>query len=306
MSAQIGTFRRIGFIGLGVMGGPESTNLVRKAGLPVTVFDTDETKVAALVAEGATAAGSIAEIAEACDVILLSLPGRPQVEAVVRGEGGLSPHLRSGQTVIDLSTSPVDLVQDLGSELAKKGVVFVDAPVARTRQAAIDGTLSIMVGAPDDAVFAQVEPLLACMASEVTHCGSTGAGALVKIMNNTVVFETVVALAEAITVARHSGLVKPDVLFSTFSAGSAASFALSHHGMNAILPDEHRVGVFSSRYMLKDVSYALEAAKAAGVELPSATLARDLLAQTVELGYGDNYHTAVVKVIDRDRPESGR
>ena len=158
------TFTKIGFIGLGVMGGPECSNLVRKSGLPVVVFDMDPAKVATLVELGATAAASVAEIAETCDVVVLSLPGRPQVDAVVRGESGLLPHLRAGQVIVDLSTSPVDLVQELGALLAGLGATFVDAPVARTRQAAIDGTLSIMVGADDEATFAAVEPLLRSLA----------------------------------------------------------------------------------------------------------------------------------------------
>jgi 3-hydroxyisobutyrate dehydrogenase-like beta-hydroxyacid dehydrogenase len=292
------TTTRIGFIGLGVMGSAECANLVAKSGCPVTVYDIDPGKVAALVERGATAAPSVAAVAQASDVVFLSLPGGPQVEAVVAGDGGLADHLRPGQIIVDLSTTPVGLVQQLGSRLAARGGVFIDAPVARTRQAAIDGTLSIMVGCDDPAAFGQIEPLLRCMASDVTHCGPAGAGALVKVLNNMVVFETVVALAEAITVARRSGLVKAEVLFDTFAKGSAASFALSHHGMKALLPDEHPVGVFSSQYMLKDLRYALEVGERVGVRMPGATLAASLLEETSAVGCGDNYHTAVVRVIE--------
>lgn len=292
------TFSSLGFVGLGVMGSAQCANLVRKAGVPVAVYDTDPAKVAALVEQGATAATSLAELARTTDAILLSLPGRPQVEAVVRGEGGLLSGLRPGQVVVDLSTSPAELAQELGAALAERDAIFVDAPVARTRQAAIDGTLSIMVGASDRATFELVEPVLRCMATDVTHCGPVGAGALVKILNNMVVFETVVALAEAISVARASGLVDPAVLFDTFAAGSAASFALSHHGQKALLPDEHPTGVFSTDYMRKDISYALEAGGRAGVDMPAARLAHELLGRASELGFGDNYHTAVVRVLE--------
>lgn len=298
MSVEPAPFSRIGFIGLGVMGSAQSANLVRRSGLPVSVFDQDPGKVAALVAEGATAAGSVGEIAQTCDVVFLSLPGRPQVDAVVRGEGGLLSSLAAGQVVVDLSTSPVELVQQLAVALAERGARYVDAPVARTRQAAIDGTLSIMVGADDRSTFERVEPLLRCMATDVTHCGKAGAGALVKILNNMVVFETVVALSEAISVARRSGLVAPEVLFDTFAAGSAASFALSHHGQKALLPDDHPTGVFSTDYMQKDVSYALEAGEAIGVRMPAARLAYELLGESSRAGYGANYHTAVVRVIE--------
>ncbi|MDI2030562.1 NAD(P)-dependent oxidoreductase [Saccharopolyspora sp. TS4A08] len=296
-------FSSVGFIGLGVMGGPECANIARKSGLPVKIYDTDADKIAALERDGAVPATGIADVAETCEVIFLSLPGRPQVEAVVRGAGGLLEHLRPGQVLVDLSTSPVDLVQELGRELAGNGVLFIDAPVARTRQAAIDGTLSIMVGAPTPEDFHRIKPLLGCMATEVTHCGPTGAGAMVKVLNNMVVFETVVALSEAISVARRSGLVDPDTLFKTFAGGSADSFALRHHGMKAILPDEHGLGIFSSRYMHKDIAYAIEAATAAGLALPAATLASELLQSAIDLGYGDNYHTAVVRGIDRAEGE---
>lgn len=292
-------FDRIGFIGLGVMGLPESTNLVHKSGRPVTVFDYAQERVAEAVREGAFAADSAAQVARTCDVILLSLPGRAEVEAVVRGPDGLLEHLGPGQVIVDLSTSPVDLVQELAEQLAERDVLFVDAPVARTRQAAVDGTLTIMVGAPSAAVFDRIRPLLECMASEVTHCGPSGAGALVKVLNNTVVFETVVALSEAVNVARRSGLVDAETLFQVFSSGSAASFALAHHGMQAILPDTHGTGVFSSRYMLKDISYALSAARLLHLDLPAATLASMLLEETIDAGYGDCYHTAVVRTLDK-------
>ncbi len=136
------------------------------------------------------------------------------------------------------------------------------------------------------------------MASDVTLCGPVGAGALVKILNNMVVFETVIALAEAVTVARRSGLVEDAVLFDTFAKGSAASFALSHHGMKALLPDEHPTGVFSSRYMMKDLSYAVDIGEQEGVRMVGAELAVELLDETCKAGFADNYHTAVVRIIE--------
>ncbi len=137
---------RLGFIGLGVMGSAECANLLAKSGKPMTVFDVDPVKVQALVDQGASAVDSVAGLAEAADVIFLSLPGGPQVESVVAGEDGLLGRLRPGQLIVDLSTSPVGLARELGEKLAEHGATFVDAPVARTREAAIAGTLSIMVG----------------------------------------------------------------------------------------------------------------------------------------------------------------
>src|SRR5690606_1604787 len=108
---------------------------------------------------------------------------------------------------------------------------------------AAEGTLAITVGA-DDEVFARVEPLLRCFATDVTHCGPVGAGALLKLLNNLVVFETVVALSEAVTLARRSDLVDDEQLFDALGKGSAASFTLENHGRKALLPDVHPKGAF--------------------------------------------------------------
>lgn len=288
---------RIGFIGLGVMGGPQASNLARKAGLPLTVFDLVPESVAALVSLGATAAPTVAELAAISDVIFLSLPGRPQVEAVLFGDDGVYAHARPGTIVVDLSTSPVSLAKLAGERAVAAGLRFVDAPVTRTRQAAIDGTLSITTGGTADD-HAAVEPLLRCMATDVLHCGPNGAGALLKLLNNMVVSETVVALAEAITVIRRSGLIDPDLAWDALGGGSAASFVLENHGRKALLPDVHGEGIFPVAYMLKDLGYAIEAAEDVETTLPSASLARDLLQRASDAGYSANYHTAVVRVIE--------
>ena len=172
----------IGFIGLGVMGEPICRNMLLKSGRRFRVFDLAEGPLARMRADGAEVADSVADIAATCDLIFLSLPGGPQVEAVVAGPGGLLEHARAGQVVVDTSTAPVGLTRDLAARFAEKGVEMADAPVARTRQAAIDGTLSIMVGAEPD-LFARLEPWLRHAASDVTRCGGIGCGQVVKILN---------------------------------------------------------------------------------------------------------------------------
>lgn len=285
---------RLGFIGLGVMGGPMCANLVRRAGVPVTAFDLDATVLGATEADRATSAE---EVGESSDIVFLSLPGGPEVEATVLNQ--LLPRATAGQTVVDLSTSPVELAQRLAGTLADAGVSFLDAPVARTRQAAVDGTLSITVGAPDAAHFARVEPYLRCMATEVRHCGPPGAGALVKLLNNLVVFETVVALAEAVTLARRTGLVSDATLFDALGAGSAASFALDNHGRKALQPDTHPRAAFPAAYMRKDIGYALDLAEQANLRLPAGRLAHELLDAACARGHAEEYHTVVVRVIEQ-------
>jgi 3-hydroxyisobutyrate dehydrogenase-like beta-hydroxyacid dehydrogenase len=171
--------------------------------------------------------------------------------------------------------------------------------VARTAQAAVDGTLSIMVGA-EPALFERLRPYLACMGSEITHCGPVGAGAAVKLMNNMVVAQTVVALAEALAVARASGAVDPEVLFQTLTKGSADSFVLRNHGMKSLLPDHHPTrGAFPTSYIIKDLSYAIALAESAGLDLAQAATTKRLMERTAEAGYRDNYYTAVIRTIQK-------
>src|SRR5262249_28028438 len=190
----------IGFIGVGTMGEPMCRNLAKKSGLQVLAADRDQAPLKRLAADGVKAA-SLDEIVANCRTIFLSLPGGKEVEEVCLGEGGILPKLKMGWTIVDCSTAPVSLARRLYAEFEGKACAFADAPVARTRQAAIDGTLSIMVGATDE-TFARIAPLLRHLASEVTHCGDAGAGQAVKILNNMILFQTMVGLAEALTLPR--------------------------------------------------------------------------------------------------------
>ena len=283
--------RALGFIGLGVMGEPMCRNLAAKSGAPVTAFDVNPEPLQRLAAGGVRAAQSVEALARNADVVLLSLPGGAEVAAVC---DALLPHLRAGACVVDLSTAPVKLARDLAARLAARGVAFADAPVARTREAAAKGTLSIMVGAPV-ATFARIRPLLACMGSDVSHCGGPGAGQLAKLMNNMVLAQNVVALAEALVVAKAAG-VDPATLLDVLSKGSADSFALRNHGMKALLPGVYPERAFSAEYMLKDVGYALELAASYGLALSGAENARELLEKTIAAGFGAEYFPALAKV----------
>jgi 3-hydroxyisobutyrate dehydrogenase-like beta-hydroxyacid dehydrogenase len=293
---------KIGFIGLGVMGEPMCRNLAAKSGRAVMAYDLRLEPLERLAAQGVAAARSIAEVAAGADVIFLSLPGEPQVRAACLGAQGLERLVGPGQAVVDCSTAPVSLARELAAAFSARGAHFADAPVARTRQAAIDGTLSIMVGA-EATLFRRIEPLLRCMASELTHCGAPGAGQAVKLLNNMVLSVTVVALAEALAVAKASGAVDPKLLFETLAKGSADSFALRNHGMQALLPESHPERAFPVTYMMKDVDYALQLARDAGLELQGAGTARRLLAETAALGLGEAYHTALIEAVRRHVPD---
>ena len=288
--------RTLGFIGLGVMGEPMCANLLRKSALPVFGADLRPEPVARLAAKGLHACGSAAEVAARADLIFLSLPSIGEVEAVCLQPGGIGSTGARVHTVVDMSTSSVKRSRALAARLNARGIAFADAPVARTRQAAHDGTLSIMVGAAEE-VFAALHPLLAHMGSEITHCGDVGAGQVVKILNNMVLMMTVEALCEALSTARAAG-VDGKLLFEVMSKGSADSFALRNHGLKALVPGNFPEDAFPTDYAIKDMTLALELAADGGVRLRGAPLTVALLEETSRSGYARNYWPVMMKLIE--------
>src|SRR5262245_24403234 len=287
----------IGFIGLGVMGEPICRNLLKKSGKPIVAFDLVAEPLARVRADGATVAKSIEQVVQAGDVMFFCLPSGKHVRSLFEGPGGVLAYARSGQIIVDLGTTPVRLTRELAQKLEAKGVRYADAPIARTRQAAIEGTLSVMVGASAE-LFATIEPLIRHFATEVTNCGGTGAGQVTKILNNMVLFQTVNALAEAAAIARRSG-VEPKLLFETLAKGSADSFALRNHGLKAMIPGEFPERAFSTEYALKDLTYALDLAREVGLSTPGAELAGSVLRDAIDQGFGSAYWPVIAKVVDR-------
>jgi len=283
---------KIGFIGLGVMGEPMCGHLARRSGRTILAHDLRPEPLARLAGAGVKAA-SPETIARSADLILMSLPDGKAMQAVV---ALLEPHLRPGQCVVDTSTSSVAMTREIGARLEAKGVLFADAPVARTREAASRGELSIMVGG-SDATFAHVRPILETIGTDVTHCGPIGCGQVVKILNNMLVFQHTAALAEAIAIGRRNG-VAPEVLLPTMAMGSGDSFVLRNHGMKAMLPRVFPLRAFSTRYAIKDLSYALEMADAAGLDVAAAKLTMQRLQEAERQGFGEEYHPVVLNVID--------
>ncbi len=286
-------YQQIGFIGLGVMGGPMCTNLVRKSGLPVHVFDTSKDAIATLVEAGATAHDSVADIARQVDVVFLSLPSIDQVESVCAQLCGAADRLR---VIVDMSTSDVARTRALAASLAQDGIAYVDAPVARTAEAAVKGTLLITVGG-SDALFESLGPLLGCMGSDIMHCGDVGAGQMVKILNNMMVFMTVNALSEIITIGRRAGL-QGDVLFELLSKGSADSFVLRNHGMKSLAADTFPEKVFPMLYAIKDAGLALSLAKQGDFAPRIAQYTYDVMCKARDAGFAQNYHPAMVQIVD--------
>nr|WP_316232981.1 NAD(P)-dependent oxidoreductase [Bradyrhizobium sp. SZCCHNPS2010] len=293
---MLSSYKRLGFIGLGVMGEPICRNLVTKSNAGVITFDLAREPLERIESAGAAIAASVADVVRQSELIFLCLPSATHVRAAFECDGILA-HIRPQQIVVDLGTSSVKQTRDFAAQLQIKGAAWVDAPIARTRQAAQDGTLSVMVGASPE-LFAAIEPLIRCFATDVTLCGEVGAGQVTKILNNMVLFETVTALAEAVAVARRSG-VDPELLLQTLSKGSADSFALRNHGLKAIVPGAFPERAFSTEYALKDLSYALELAADAGVALRGAELTGTILQEAIDAGTGKAYFPVIAKLIDR-------
>ncbi len=282
----------IGFIGLGVMGEPMCGHLARRSGKTILAHDLNPAPLARLAEHGVKAA-SPQELAAQCQVILFSLPDGKAMQAVV---AALEPHLTPGQCIVDTSTSSVAATREIGARLEAKGILFADAPVARTREAAAKGELSIMVGA-SDSTYEHVRAILETMGSDVSHCGPIGCGQVVKILNNMLVFQHTAALAEAIALGRRNG-VPADKLLPIMSMGSGDSFVLRNHGLKSMVPRNYPERAFSVRYSMKDLSYALEMAAAAGIDVPAAQLTMERLREAEKQGHGDQYHPVVLEVID--------
>ena len=292
----MGDIKKLGFIGLGVMGEPMCRNLAVKQSLPVLAFDTQQAPLDRL-GKTIEAAQSVGEVMRRSDLVFLSLPSGEVVSQICEQADGLLDNCRAGQVVVDLSTSPVELTRELYRKFEAKGVLFMDAPVARTRAAAETGTLSIMVGGIDDA-FAQIEPYLATFATEITLCGPVGSGQVVKILNNMVLFETVAALSEARVIAQKAG-VDPKKLFETLALGSADSFALRNHGLKAIIPGDFPERAFSVEYAAKDLRYALDLAEQTEVDAAGARNVRRLFELAVQRGDGELYHPVISRVLEK-------
>ncbi|HVJ22835.1 MAG TPA: NAD(P)-dependent oxidoreductase [Burkholderiales bacterium] len=285
----------IGFIGLGVMGEPICRNLAKKSAEKVLAFDLKPAPLERLKANGVEAAASVREIAERCQMVFLSLPGVTEVKTVCAGPGSLMLHMHSGGYVVDLSTTTVALARDLHSRFTARGIYFADAPVARTRSAAEKGTLLTMVGSTEP-VFKRLRPWLSHFATDIAHCGATGAGQATKLINNMVLFQNVLVLAEALALARKAGLSATKV-FDALSKGSADSFALRNHGMKAMLADNFPELAYSVDYALKDMGYLLEFAKQARAELAGAKNAMAALERAAAGGNGKKYFPVLAKTV---------
>lgn len=291
------TIDTIGFIGLGAMGGPMCHNLARKADVPVLAFDLSADRVALAVETGALAAADLTAVS-AADLVFVCVPGEAETRSVCLGEGGLVEQARPGQIIVDSTTATVRVNRDVAAALAERGAFFADAPVARGVPNAVEGTLSITVGA-DDEVFGRVEPWLSLMGTDVAHCGPVGTGTVMKLMNNMVLFENVSALAEAMAIATRAGVDRSRVL-DLLGQGSADSFALRRHG-SFMTTGEYPTDRFPTTYSQKDLRYAIALAEELGVDAAGAQLVSRRFDEVIERGWGELYSPVVYRLFEDEQ-----
>ena len=289
------TINVIGFIGLGVMGNSMSKNLLKNKKWSVIVKDLNQSKEEDLQNHGAIIASDIKEVFDKSDVIITCLPGGSYVNEMYFGKQDMISVIKPSKYIVDMSTSQPDLMVKLNINIKKKNSFFADAPIAKTRQAAIDGTLAIMVGS-DLNTYKYLLPVFNLIGEDIMHCGDVGSGQLTKIMNNMILFETVVALSEAANIAEKYGM-SVEKLFNNITKCSGDSFALKNHGLKSIAKDNFPSPAFSSEYALKDLSYALELGNKLKVKLPGAETAERLLQTSIERGDKDLYFPVIKKYL---------
>jgi 2-hydroxy-3-oxopropionate reductase len=284
----------VGFIGLGIMGGPMAANLV-KAGYSVAGYNRSPEPVERLVAAGGQGASSVAEAVAGADVVITMLPDSPDVESVALGEDGVFANAKPGLLYIDCSTIRPDVAAHLAAEGTKRGIGVVDAPVSGGDQGAIDASLSIMVGAsPED--FAAARPALEAMGKTVVHVGPAGSGQTVKAANQLIVAGTIQLVAEAIVFLEAYG-VDMEPAIKVLAGGLAG---------NAIL-DRKAAGMLGRRFdpgfridlHHKDLGIVQAAAREAGVVIPVGALVSQLVASLRAQGHGSLDHSALLLIVEQ-------
>jgi 2-hydroxy-3-oxopropionate reductase len=282
--------KKIGFIGLGIMGKPMSKNLL-KAGYPLVVYDIVPAAVEEVVGAGAEKGASPKDVAAKTEVIITMLPNSPQVKEVVLGKDGLIDAARPGSILIDMSSIAPLVSREVAAKLAEKKIRMLDAPVSGGEPKAIDGTLSIMVGG-SKADFDEFLPLMKAMGSSVVLCGDIGAGNVTKLANQIVVAANIAAVSEALILAAKAG-VNPDLVYQAIRGGLAGSTVLAPLMMDRKFKPGFRINLH-----IKDLNNVLETAKQINAPTP---LSSEVMAMMLSLKdeAGDSDHSALVRYYEK-------
>ncbi len=285
---------KIGFIGVGNMGGPMCRNIIKKTNHTVAVFDLNPASVKACTDLGATAGKSVAEVAAGNEVIMTSLPMPKDVEAVTLGPGGILENAKPGTVYFDLSTNALTNVRAIAAKLKEKGIIMLDAPVSGGVVGAEAGTIAIMVGG-DKAVFDANLPMLQSFGANVLHMGELGTGTIAKLVNNMMAFCNMAAAAEGMMLGAMAGIdpAKLQQVISNSSGNSNAYRMFSERVMN---------GNFKASFALdlayKDMHLALELSDQLGAPTPLAAATHTLMRLARGMGLGPSDTASMMRVYE--------
>ena len=284
---------RIGYIGLGLMGKPMAENLL-KAGFPLVVHNRSQAAVQELVKAGAVAADSPKEVAEQVDVVFTNVPDTPDVEMVALGLEGIIEGAHEGLIFIDNSTIKPATARHIANELGVIGVQALDAPVSGGDIGAKQGTLTIMVGGPPEALERAL-PALKAIGKNITHIGAAGAGQVAKCCNQIMVAAQMTAMGELLIFARKTG-TDPQKVVQAIQGGAAQCWSLD------VKPPQlfagNRQPGFKAHMQAKDLGIVMDTARQFGMPLPSAAVNTQLFNAMLEMGMADLDNSAVVGVLE--------
>ena len=289
---------KVGFVGLGVMGGPMARHL-STAGHDVVVYNRTTAKADAWVAaHGGSRARMPREVAEASDVVFMCVGNDDDVRSVVLGDDGILSGLKSGGVLVDHTTASAVVAREVGAACAAKGVGFVDAPVSGGQAGAENGQLTVMCGCNDEAVFARVEPIIDAYAKRVKLLGPVGSGQLAKMVNQICIAGIAQGLSEALNFAMRAGL-DPDEVVDVISKGAAQSWQMENRA-KTMVRGEFEFG-FAVEWMRKDLAICFEEAKRNGSKLPMTEMVDGFYAEVMAMG-GRRWDTSslIARFLDRN------
>jgi 2-hydroxy-3-oxopropionate reductase len=286
--------KKLGFIGLGIMGKPMAKNLL-KAGFNLVVFSRSNGPVEELVKEKALSANSPGEVAEHSEVIITMLPDSPEVEEIILGKDGVIRGTKPGSVVIDMSSINPLVTQEIAKALKEKEVEMLDAPVSGGEIGAIQGTLAIMVGG-EEKVFNDCMEIFKAVGKNIVYVGGIGAGGYVKLVNQIIVALNIATVGEAFSLGVKAGL-DPQVIYQAIRGGLAGSSVLETKAP-MIFGRNFKPG-FKIRLHQKDLKNALSTAKDLGVPLPLTSLVQQILISLVTDGRGDEDHSALATFFEK-------
>lgn len=283
-------FKKIGFIGLGIMGKPMSKNLL-KAGYEVVALDTNKKNLDEVLAAGAQAADSPKAIAEQAPIVITMLPNSPQVRDVVLGDRGVLEGASKGSILVDMSSIAPLVSREIAERLAAHGVEMLDAPVSGGQPKAIEGTLSVMVGGKKE-IFDKCYDLMKAMAASVVLTGDIGAGNVTKLANQIIVALNIAAMSEALVLASKAG-VKPELVYQAIRGGLAGSTVLDAKA--PLVMDRKFNPGFRINLHIKDLANVLDTSHELGVPLPLTAAVMEMLLTLKVKGLGDMDHGTLVR-----------